>query len=167
MEIYGIPLLRTNISIREAEASSTIFNMTMEDIQNDNRICDIVTLSDDNESLITFQNIDVERDERYCYIHLKEYIGRDGKTKAVIIKKFVIEETFIEVDFIRSILNIILRQYNNQHPNRICIGHKSYRINHDFDKCILEIATDLVDLYFEFTNNTVRSYYLNDIELSL
>lgn len=56
-------------------------NMTEEDIQNDNNICGIVTLSDSNESLFTIQHYDW--DERYCYIHLKEYVGLDGVTKAI------------------------------------------------------------------------------------
>lgn len=167
MEIYRKTLLRTNISIQEAKSNSAVFSMTEDDIENDSRICDIIFLSDDSETLITFQNIDVERDETYCYIHLKEHVGLDGSTKVIQIRTIVIEETFIETDFIRIILNIILKQnnFNNEYTYRIFMGQKYYRLDYDFSKHILEIAKDIVDLYQQFTNKDVKHYYLRDVTL--
>ena len=163
MEIYRKSLLRYTTSLQNAKSNSVIFQMTEDDIQNDNNnICDIVSLSDSNEILVTFQNINYDWNERYCYIHLKEYYGLDGVTKAILIKTFVIEESLIDVGFIKTVLIRTLKQYQNGQPNRIFIGNRNYGLHYEFQQHIWEIAKYVVDLYNAYTSNSVDSYHIDD-----
>ena len=146
------------INLREVIASSSVFYMEQEDI-NEDRVVSEEHL-EDSESLIVFQNTNRQyENERYCYIKLNTLVGLDGNTKQISIEKIIVDTNLIQTCLFDTIFIVLLQQENNEFNNRIVISNS---LNECFRGRIVECARRLsyciYNLFCKYTSDDCSTY---------
>ena len=140
------------VNVDDIVGGSNLLTMGQSDINGDNIVHDYTL--EVGDTMVTLQNdSEHHRNERYVYIIYNTLIGGDGNTKLLSIKNVIVDENLINYNLFVYIFTILLRQEDNEYPNRIVV---TSGYNERFHGRIVEVAKDIANricgLYSTFTN---------------
>lgn len=135
-----------------------LFYMEQIDIDEDDNVRGEVL--DENESLFVLYNVEETTKKGYCYVKIKEKVGQDGITKALIVKKVIVDNNLIGEEIFKRMFLILLQQNDDTLTNRIIVPN---RINRRFHKnipnIVTEISTYITWLYSTYTEPLICPSY--------
>ena len=136
---------------------SSLFSMSQEDIDVDNIVNG--ERLEEGDDMIVFQNtVEPHQNERYCYIKINTRIGADGHTKLITVNKIIVDASLIGHNLFAHIFTILLRQENNEYPNRIVVDYINKRFGEIINITSNEIADYIYELYQNFTSELSTIY---------
>lgn len=148
------------VNVDDILNESHLLLMEQADIDVDNKVCGH-TLKDGDTMMVLQNGIEPHQNERYCYIKYHTFVGTDGNTKLITVENIIVDENLITHNLFTYIFTILLRQEDNEHPNRIVVTN-GYNVR--FRGRIVEIANDIANricgLYKTFTNEYNTSYVI-------
>ena len=114
---------------------------------------------EEKESLLVLQNIDEQTQNIYCYIKIKEDIGLDNETKAITVKKIIVDNNLIKEQLFNHMFTIILQQNDDNSTNRIIVNRINKRFHNNIHNIADEISTYITWLYSTYTDPFICPYY--------
>lgn len=148
------------VNVDDIVGGSNLLTMGQPDIDGDNNVRGYTL--EVGDTMVTLQNdSEHHRNERYGYIIYNTLIGGDGTTKLLSVKNVIVDENLINHALFAYIFTILLRQEDNEYPNRIVV---TSGYNERFHGRIVEVANDIANricaLYASFTNQHHTSYII-------
>lgn len=144
------------INVNDIVNASNLLYMKQTDIDNDENVRGYALGVGD--TMVTFQNDSEHRhNERYCYIIFNTLIGEDGATKLLSVKNVIVDEHLIDFTLFACIFTILLRQEDNEYPNRIVVTNVyNERFHGRIEEVANNIANRIFTLYTTFTGQCCK-----------
>ena len=138
-----------------------VFYMEQVDIDVDDNVRGEIL--EENESLLVLLNVDVQTQNKYCYIKIKKEIGLDNETKAITVKKIIVDNNLIEKELFKHMFTILLQQNDDNFTNRIIVPRNiNIRFHNNIHYVADEISTYVTWLYSTYTEPLIcPSYEIN------
>lgn len=145
MEIIKENLFDRILDVNEIPSCASIVDITnvLDDYQLD--FLKSLNISKSNEVKVVERVLD-NVEEVYCFFIYNIKLGEDGKTRAFIIEKIIIDSKVISEDFFKWVFEVIFKQKYGFF-DRLILGNKNIRIKSNIKKNIKEISNYLYNIF--------------------